>query len=91
MPNEEGTLANHLTDDRREPTKVDMAAAESCRRSGTFALLLTLALFAGIPYWLQRPKEAALGESFNPPERYSGGSENMFYGVVRVDTGPTAG
>lgn len=44
----------------REPTKVDVAAAESCSRSGTFALILSLALIALVPYWLSRPNEKAL-------------------------------
>jgi hypothetical protein len=44
-----------------DPTKVDIAASESCSRSGTFALLLSLALFAVTPYWLDKPRDIALG------------------------------
>jgi hypothetical protein len=44
-----------------EPTKIDTAASDSCTRSGTFALLLSLALISLLPYWLQEREEIALG------------------------------
>jgi hypothetical protein len=45
----------------RSPTKVDEAASAACIRSGAFALLLSLALILLIPYWIDRPRFAALG------------------------------
>lgn len=43
-----------------EPTKIDTAASDSCTRSGAYALLLSLALFSMIPYWLQVKEDIAL-------------------------------
>jgi hypothetical protein len=43
-----------------EPKGLDTVASDACTRSGAFALLLSLALFALIPYWMQRPVEVAL-------------------------------
>jgi hypothetical protein len=42
-------------------SKVDENASDSCTRSGAFALLLSLALFSTIPYWLQTRDDAVLG------------------------------
>jgi hypothetical protein len=43
-----------------EPTKVDLAASEACVRSGTFALLLSVALLLLVPSWREQPNYAAL-------------------------------
>lgn len=37
-----------------------VAASATCTRSGTFALLLSLALFTMIPYWLHKGEQVAL-------------------------------
>jgi hypothetical protein len=43
-----------------EPTKVDLAASEACVRSGTLALLLSVALLLLVPSWREQPNYAAL-------------------------------
>ena len=48
-----------MTNDE-EPTKVDLAASEACVRSGTFALLLSVALLLMVPSWREQPNYAAL-------------------------------
>lgn len=54
------SLADEMSNATRQEGSVDTVAAQSCTRSGTFALLLSLALFAMAPYWLIRPNERAL-------------------------------
>jgi hypothetical protein len=43
-----------------EPTKVDLAASEACVRSGSFALLISVALLLLIPSWREQRNYAAL-------------------------------
>ena len=48
-----------------EPTKIDATASDSCTRSGAFALLLSMALFSLIPYWLWEPAEIAQSQYYS--------------------------
>lgn len=54
MPDEPQNEAN-------DTSKTDSSASEACTRSGTFALTLSVVLFALVPAWVHRPSEIALG------------------------------
>ena len=54
-------MANEIPNSSEEPKKVDTVASDACTRSGAFALLLSVVLFALIPYWMQRATDIALG------------------------------
>lgn len=54
-------MAEDLTRSLEEVAKMDTVTSHACTRSGTFALLLSMALFSLIPYWLQEPAKISLG------------------------------
>ena len=54
-------MAQEMQTGSREPNSLDKFASDACTRSGAFALLLSLVLFALIPYWMRRPTDMALG------------------------------
>lgn len=54
-------MGNEMPNSSTEPKKVDTLASDACTRSGAFALLLSVVLFALIPYWMQQPTDIALG------------------------------
>jgi hypothetical protein len=64
-----------------EPTKVDLAASDACVRSGTFALLLSVALLLLIPSWREQPNYSALA-------RYLGDRLNLASQVDRLNDDP---
>jgi hypothetical protein len=55
-------MSIELPNDPIAPTAVDVAASTACTRSGTLALLLSLAMIVLIPYWIERPKRIALAQ-----------------------------
>jgi len=65
-----------------EPTKVDLAASEACVRSGTFALLLSVALLLLVPSWREQPNYAAL-------RRYLGDRINLANQVDQLSDDPS--
>jgi len=55
-------VSGQSTGSPSEPTEVDRAASAACIRSGTFALLVCVALFLLVPYWKNAANYAALGK-----------------------------
>ncbi len=52
-----------VDDSKSDPAagiKADIASSHACTQSGAFALLLSVALFLLIPYWIQQPIRIAL-------------------------------
>ena len=55
-------MPDQLPNYSSDPTAVDHAASKACTQSGTVALLLSVALFLLTSYWIERPKQIALGQ-----------------------------
>ena len=64
-----------------ENGKNDAAISDACRRSGTFALLVSIVVCLLVPYWLARPNEMALG-------RYLGYRFNIALSLEKLDANP---
>jgi len=61
--------------------KTDAAISDACRRSGTFALLISIVVCLLVPYWQTRPNEMALG-------RYLGYRFNLALSLEKLDANP---
>jgi hypothetical protein len=70
-----------LQNDPKEPSKVDITTSEACTRSGTFALAISLVLFALVAPWAHRPSEMALS-------RYLAYRYDLSSTIERLDDDP---
>ncbi len=59
-PGHRTEMAGNSTKVSNKLDEAAVAASATCARSGAFALLLSLALFTMIPYWLHRAEQIAL-------------------------------
>jgi hypothetical protein len=64
-----------------DENELQSVASRACTQSGAFAMLLSVALFALVPSWLDRPKQIALSN-------YVGDRLNMANAIEALDADP---